>query len=71
MGDSVTCGYGVREEETFPWHLEELLNRYFGTDELSFEVINFGVIGYNLRQGVEALAVGLRSSAALAEGSLL
>ncbi len=55
MGDSITFGFGVGEDQTYAWRLEEILNRYLGTDKRRFEVLNFGVTGYNARQSVEAL----------------
>lgn len=40
LGDSVTFGYGVAEGETYPTRIESLLGA-------GFEVLNFGVGGYN------------------------
>ena len=48
LGDSVTFGWGIPTEETFPKQLEGLLNRD-GSDR-AFEVINAGVGGYNAVQ---------------------
>ena len=47
VGDSVTFGWGVSQERTYPKQLEALLNRQqpLGS-EVSFEVINFGVGNY-------------------------
>lgn len=48
LGDSVTLGWGVRLENSFPKKLEGLLNAFaFGK---KFEVINAGVGGYNTVQ---------------------
>ena len=41
VGDSLTYGYGVREEETYSKQLETTLNKNFGV-----EVLNLGVSGY-------------------------
>jgi len=43
LGDSVTFGYGVPEDETFPQQLERALVQAGA----SVEVLNFGVNGYN------------------------
>jgi lysophospholipase L1-like esterase len=41
VGDSLTYGYGVREEETYSKQLETMLNKKFGV-----EVLNLGVSGH-------------------------
>jgi lysophospholipase L1-like esterase len=41
VGDSLTYGYGVREEETYPRQIETMLKKNF-----SVEVLNLGVSGY-------------------------
>lgn len=41
VGDSLTYGYGVREEETYPRLIEAMLKKNF-----SVEVLNLGVSGY-------------------------
>jgi lysophospholipase L1-like esterase len=46
LGDSVTFGYGLPVNESFPAVLERELNRT-GT---RYEVLNFGVVGYNAQQ---------------------
>ena len=43
LGDSVTFGYGVALEESFPKVLERILNE----TRPGHEVLNFGVGGYN------------------------
>jgi len=48
LGDSVTFGWGVPEEETYAKRLEARWNR--GRDAPSVEVINTGVGGYNTTQ---------------------
>jgi lysophospholipase L1-like esterase len=47
VGDSVTFGWGVEQEKTYPRQLENELNRLhpLGAD-LSYEVLNFGVGNY-------------------------
>jgi len=47
VGDSFTFGFGVEEEASYPAVLEEILNRSAGGRERRFEVLNFGVVGYN------------------------
>ena len=41
VGDSLTYGYGVREEETYPMQIETALKKNF-----NIEVLNLGVSGY-------------------------
>jgi len=52
IGDSLTFGAGVKNEETYPTQLENLLNADQST---SFEVINAGVSAYDTWQEVEYL----------------
>jgi len=47
LGDSVTMGWGVREEDTYGRRLESILNAS-GRGGLRFQVINAGVPGWNL-----------------------
>jgi len=56
LGDSLTFGQGVNDNETFPYYLEELLNKK-NISAKRFEVLNFGVPGYNTLQEVEAFKV--------------
>jgi lysophospholipase L1-like esterase len=51
IGDSFTYGMGVDLEDTYPQQLETFLNRNGG----HYEVLNFGVIGYNMWQYNELL----------------
>lgn len=53
LGDSVCFGYGVKQNETFSARLEQFLNRYFGSPQQTFQVLNFGVTGYNIAQVAE------------------
>ena len=53
MGDSEAFAEGVREEETLSGQLERLLNEKAG--RRGFEVLNFGVTGYNTVQEWELL----------------
>jgi len=53
IGDSVTYGLGVRAGQAYPKELERLLNRYREPGAPTFEVLNFGVIGYNASQVAE------------------
>jgi hypothetical protein len=48
VGDSVTFGTGVKNEETFPNVLEAMLTQYGATGR-RFDVINAGVSAYNIR----------------------
>lgn len=47
LGDSLTLGWGVKEEDTFEHILEEKLNSRYPT-----EIINFGIGNYNTVQEV-------------------
>jgi len=55
IGDSVMFGYGVGDDETFPVILERLLNEHCAGQDRRFEVLNFGVTGYNAAQAAETL----------------
>ena len=57
LGDSICFGYDVQANETIAGRLEEYLNRYYASPGHSFEVLNFGVTGYNITQVVENLRV--------------
>lgn len=60
LGDSVVMGWGVRQEDTYGRQLESLLNED-GSGDLSFEVINAGVPGWNLENALAYLqAEGLK-----------
>lgn len=48
LGDSVTFGQGVHEEDTFVRRLEANLNSRFPNG--NFETMNFGVCGYSTKQ---------------------
>ncbi len=50
IGDSITFGYGVADDESYPAVLEQLLSEHG-----SYEVINAGVHGYDSRKGLHAL----------------
>ncbi len=61
FGCSLTQGWTINDEETYPWLLREKLPDY--------EVVNFGVIGYGTMQSLiqlrEALAKGARPALAI------
>lgn len=54
LGDSVTFGMGVAQEHTWPEQLERLLN-VRDPSRRSWEVLNFGVSGYNARDAALVL----------------
>jgi len=49
FGDSFTFGWGVRDDETFPYQLEKLLDDRL-SDKCKVEVLNFGIPGFNTLQ---------------------
>ena len=57
LGDSVCAGFYTPHAQTFAACLERLLNRHFRSSGRVFEVLNFGVTGYNITQTVENLRV--------------
>ncbi|MDD5292630.1 MAG: SGNH/GDSL hydrolase family protein, partial [Candidatus Omnitrophica bacterium] len=48
LGDSITFGYGVANNETFPYFLSQALNK--GNLRNKFKVVNLGVVAYNTYQ---------------------
>lgn len=57
IGDSLTHGSGGPRESAYPEQLEALLNARAGTAGQRFEVLNFGVPGYNIGQIAQRLRV--------------
>ncbi|MFA4988527.1 MAG: SGNH/GDSL hydrolase family protein [Candidatus Omnitrophota bacterium] len=57
LGDSITQGVFVAPQENFSEKLEALLNKQSRENKspLRYEVMNFGVVGYNLEAEVETL----------------
>lgn len=55
LGDSVTMGWGVPLEDTYPKQLERLLNQQATGGEPRYEVINSGVGNYNTVMEIEYL----------------
>lgn len=55
IGDSVTFGFDVAQHEAYPKELERLLNASVRPGAPRYEVLNFGVSGYNIPQVVERL----------------
>lgn len=53
IGDSTTFGQGVELNQSYPKVLETILNE-MGSDK-NYEVLNFGVPGYNIAEKVEFL----------------
>jgi len=59
LGDSITFGAGVAQNETVPYFLEQLLSSRH--DQTSYEVYNLGIAGYNTGQELATLReVGLK-----------
>src|SRR5262245_2300271 len=69
LGDSFTFGFGVEERDTFVSLLEERLNSASGPGGARYEVLNFGVVGYNSRD--EAVVLRQKASALRPRGILL
>jgi lysophospholipase L1-like esterase len=59
LGDSITKGTGVELGKTFSDRLEDMLNRKISALKpgLRYEVMNFGVGGYNIESEIETLKV--------------
>jgi len=55
LGDSVTFGAAVRDEETFLRRLEQELPKRYGNNGVRFESINTGVVGYSTYQELVTL----------------
>lgn len=61
LGDSETFSYMLPQRDTLPVQLENLLNQR--SDSLRYEILNFGVEGYNIFQELELLKTkGLKYS---------
>ena len=52
LGDSTTFGFGVPIEAAYHSVLEDRLNRERSNEEISYEVINAGAVGYSSCQGL-------------------
>lgn len=61
IGDSICFGFGARVGETFSDYLERMLNEFFAGDGQRFEVLNFGVTGYDTPQIIENYRVRARA----------
>lgn len=48
LGDSVVFGWGVAYEDTYGCRLQELLNQRYGSEPVTYEIINAGVPGWNM-----------------------
>ena len=63
LGDSLTEGYGVSEQQAYPTLLETRLNQEFSLDRnTSFEVINAGISGATTSGGVSRIDWLLKST---------
>src|SRR5262249_25252017 len=66
IGDSCTWGWQVKEDETYPSRLQQLLDLRWGTGR--YQVINAGVPGHTSYQGLQFLrerGVGLQPALVL------
>jgi GDSL-like Lipase/Acylhydrolase family len=57
IGDSVTYSSGTPQRASYPSHMERLLNEDETVSDTTFEVLNFGVVGYDIVQSLENLRV--------------
>ena len=57
IGDSISFGFHCLWDETYAARLETLLNRQAPPGSTRYEVLNFGVPGYNVAQVIETLRV--------------
>lgn len=55
IGDSMAFGFGVQQGEDFPARLEALLNERENGGPRRFEVLNFAVCGYSVRDELATL----------------
>ncbi|HEY2734583.1 MAG TPA: SGNH/GDSL hydrolase family protein [Polyangiales bacterium] len=55
IGDSIAYGFGLPQSDALAKQLEDLLQSYHSAGITRFEVLNFGVSGYNIDQIVENL----------------
>ncbi len=55
IGDSVTFGLRVDREANYTERLEYLLNTHLGNARTHYDVLNFGVVGYNVTQIAESV----------------
>lgn len=55
IGDSITFGFGLPAADSYPKRLEGLLNACCAAPDRRYEVMNFGVPGYNLKEIAETL----------------
>lgn len=55
IGDSITFGFGLPVADSYPKRLEGLLNVCCAAPGRRYEVMNFGVPGYNLKEIAETL----------------
>lgn len=57
LGDSLTAGYGLAEEESYPLHIQKLIE----SDGLSWNVVNAGISGDTTQGGIKRLSWILKS----------
>lgn len=55
VGDSIAYGFGLPRSDALPQQLEDVLADYHSRRVSRFEVLNFGVSGYNIDQVVETV----------------
>jgi lysophospholipase L1-like esterase len=55
LGDSITYGYGSPQDRSYPRLLEDYLKKRTQTHGVSYQVLNFGVPGYDIAQSIENL----------------
>lgn len=63
VGDSFTFGPGLQADDTYPKHLERLLNLQVGAPRV--EVFNLGIPGYSTHHEIDSVRAALRARADL------
>ncbi len=53
VGDAVTFGQGVKDNETYPAYLEKRLDKSSYSNETDFQVINYGFPAWNTRKEIQ------------------
>ena len=55
IGGSTTFGYRVKDNETFPYHFEEIIKKKYEDKKYEINVVNLGTHKYNFRDNLHVL----------------